>query len=89
MISVIRHSAARILNHITFRYTFMTLTTGSTRLPKLTSRSLGHGTVTFSDDAYNDPDDEALREDTATMDGFLPTTPDVESPEDEGDEENE
>jgi integrase len=70
-----------------FRYTFMTLSTGSTRLPKKTSRVLGHGTASFSDDVYNDPDQEELRESTDVMDGFLPPHESAE-PEDDREKDN-
>lgn len=63
------------------RYSILTDATNGTRAPKLTSRVMGHKTVTFSEDVHDDPDGEALRESTAHMDAFLPD-PDVD-PEEE------
>lgn len=77
-----RAAIKRSVTLYSLRYSFMTHATNMSRAPKLTSRVMGHMTVTFSDDVYNDPDDEALRESTRHMDEFLPDT-DVES---EGDE---
>lgn len=54
-----------------FRYSFMTLSTNRTGAPKLTSMVLGHKDVTFSQNVYNDPDDEELRESTHQMDEFI------------------
>lgn len=54
-----------------FRHTFMTLSTNDTRAPKLTSRVMGHKDVAFSQNVYEDPDDEALRQSTLPMDAFL------------------
>ena len=49
----------------------MTLSTNDTGAPKLTSRVMGHKDVAFSQNVYEDPDDEALRRSTLPMDAFL------------------
>lgn len=67
-----RAGIKRSVTLYSLRYSFMTHATNGTRAPKLTSRVMGNKTVTFSEDVYNDPDDEALRESTAHMDAFLP-----------------
>ena len=73
-----RAGIKRSVTLYSLRYSFMTHSTNMSRAPKLTSRVMGHKTVTFSEDVYNDPDDEALRESTLHMDEFLPDT-DVDS----------
>ncbi len=73
-----RAGIKRSVTLYSLRYSFMTHSTNMSRAPKLTSRVMGHKTVTFSEDVYNDPDDEALRESTRHMDEFLPDT-DVDS----------
>ncbi len=62
------------------RHTFMTLATNDTGAPKLTSKVLGHKDVAFSQNVYQDPQNEDLRRTAIAMDDYLP---DESAPEEE------
>ncbi len=54
------------------RHTFMTLATNDTGSAKLTSKVLGHKDVAFSQNVYQDPQNEDLRRTAIAMDDYLP-----------------
>jgi len=54
------------------RHTFMTIATNDTGSAKLTSEVLGHQDVSFSQNTYQDPQQEDLRRTAIAMDAYIP-----------------
>jgi len=68
------------------RHTFMTIATNDTGSAKLTSEVLGHKDVAFSQNTYQDPQQEDLRRTAVAMDAYVPDeeVPEGDAPDADG-----